>query len=102
MYIIVLPNKLNQLINVLLTDHRSLCPATRSLLIVCPRVPPIMRYLGTDQATLNLSCQTGCLTQFTELRQGELIPGLYARVEVRSRNELPFIVGVASHEYIEQ
>ncbi|KAK2185290.1 hypothetical protein NP493_241g06039 [Ridgeia piscesae] len=56
--------------------------ATRSLLIVCPRVPPIMRYLGTDQATLNLSCQTGCLTQFTELRQGELIPGLYARVEV--------------------
>ncbi|KAK2185292.1 hypothetical protein NP493_241g06078 [Ridgeia piscesae] len=64
--------------------------ATRSLLVVCPRVPPILRYLGTDQAALYMWCQSDGVSQFIELRQGELIPGLYTRVEVPEGVELKF------------
>ncbi|KAI0217022.1 hypothetical protein LSAT2_031074 [Lamellibrachia satsuma] len=72
------------------TDIPAPAKATRSLLVVCPRVPPILRYLGTDQASLNMWCQTDGLSQFIELRQGELIPGLYARVDVPVGVELKF------------
>ena len=47
-----------------------------------PRVPPILRYLGTDQAALYMWCQSDGVSQFIELRRGSSFPGLYTRVEV--------------------